>query len=188
MKNIILCGAPGSGKGTQSQFIVEKYGLQHLSTGELLRKEIAAGTELGKTVDALIAKGHLVPDEIMIDLIANYIDHLPQDAKGIIFDGFPRTVNQAIELEKLLSTKGLGAEVIELVVDEDELIARLLNRGKTSGRADDNLESIQKRLEIFHAQTAPVCEYYASLGKHTPIKGIGTLEDIFADICRAIED
>ncbi len=188
MINIILTGAPGSGKGTQSEFIVKKYGLEHLSTGELLRKEIAAGTELGKKVGALIAQGHLVPDDIMIGLIANYIDNLPTNAKGIIFDGFPRTVNQAVELEKLLATKGLGARVIELVVEEEELIARLLNRGKTSGRADDNLESIQKRLEIFHAQTAPVCEYYASLGKHAAVQGKGTLEEIFANICKAIED
>ncbi len=187
MINIILTGAPGSGKGTQSDFIVEKYGFQHLSTGHLLRKEIAAGTTLGKQVDELIAAGNLVPDEIMIDLIANYINSLPQDTKGIIFDGFPRTVNQAIEFEKLLAKKGLSAKVIELVVEEEELITRLLNRGKTSGRADDNLESIQKRLEIFHAQTAPVCEYYASLGKHTAVQGKGTLEEIFANICKAIE-
>ncbi len=188
MQNIILSGAPGSGKGTQSEFIVEKYGLQHLSTGDLLRKEIAAGTELGKTVDALIAKGNLVPDEIMIDLIANYIDSLPADANGIIFDGFPRTVNQAIELEKLLAKKGLGAKVIELVVEEGELISRLLKRGQTSGRADDNLESIQHRLEVFHAQTKPVCDYYASLGKHRAVQGVGTMEEIFANICRAIEE
>ncbi len=188
MISIILTGAPGSGKGTQSEFIVKKYGFEHLSTGDLLRKEIAAGTELGQMVDALIAKGNLVPDDIILDIIANYIDALPADTKGIIFDGFPRTVNQAIELEKLLAKKGLGAKVIELVVAEEELISRLLKRGQTSGRADDNLESIQHRLEVFHAQTKPVCDYYASLGKHRAVQGVGTMEAIFADICRAIED
>ncbi len=187
MLNIILTGAPGSGKGTQSDFIVEKYGLHHLSTGQLLRNEIAAGTELGKSIDSLIAGGHLVPDDTMIALIANYIDNLPADAKGIIFDGFPRTVNQAQELEKLLEERNMNVRVIELVVEEEELIARLLNRGKTSGRADDNLESIKKRLEIFHAQTAPVCAFYAELGKHDAVHGQGSLEDIFADICKVIE-
>lgn len=182
MLNIILCGAPGSGKGTQSQFIVEKYGLEHLSTGDLLRREIAAQSPLGQKVDAIISRGELVPDEIMIELIANYMDSLPDTAKGVIFDGFPRTVNQAEELEKLLAERELKAVMIDLFVEEEELVERLLNRGKISGRADDNLETIRKRLEVFHAQTQPVCAYYRELGKYNAVDGMGTMQEIFAKI------
>ncbi|MCM1034177.1 MAG: adenylate kinase [Paludibacter sp.] len=182
MLNIILCGAPGSGKGTQSQFIVEKYGLEHLSTGDLLRHEIASKSPLGLKVDAIISKGELVPDSIMIELIANYMDTLPATAKGIIFDGFPRTVNQAQELEKLLAERQQTATMIDLYVEETELIERLLNRGKTSGRADDNLETIKKRLDVFHQQTQPVCAYYRQLGKYNEVQGMGTMQEIFAKI------
>lgn len=178
MLNIILCGAPGSGKGTQSEAIVAKYGLEHLSTGDLLRKEIASQSPLGKKVDSIISKGQLVPDEIMMELISHYIDNLPPTAKGIIFDGFPRTVNQAQQLDSLLQEKKQEAHIIDLFVEEEELIARLLNRGKTSGRADDNLETIQKRLEVFHAQTKPVCAYYSKKGKYHAVEGMGTIQEI----------
>lgn len=178
MLNIILCGAPGSGKGTQSEFIVANYGLEHLSTGDLLRHEIASQSPLGQKVDNIISKGQLVPDDIMMELIGNYIDNLPTTAKGVIFDGFPRTVNQAEQLDLLLEHKHQEAHVIDLFVEEDELIERLLNRGKTSGRADDNLETIQKRLEVFHQQTKPVCAYYSEKGKYHAVEGMGTIEDI----------
>ncbi len=182
MLNIVLCGAPGSGKGTQSQFIVEKYGLDHLSTGDLLRHEIAQKSEIGCKVENIISQGNLVPDSIIMDLIANYLDRMSKDAKGVIFDGFPRTVNQAKELEALLAKRGEHASVIDLHVEEEELINRLLNRGKTSGRADDNLETIKKRLEVFHQQTKPVCDFYQALGKYNFVDGMGTMEEIFAKI------
>ena len=182
MLNIVLCGAPGSGKGTQSQFIVDKYGLDHLSTGDLLRKEIAEKSEIGKKVEAIISHGDLVPDSIIMELIANYLDAMPKSAKGVIFDGFPRTVHQAEELEKLLANRGERVTVIDLFVEEAELINRLLNRGKTSGRADDNLDTIKKRLEVFHTQTKPVCAYYRDLGKYNAVDGMGTMEQIFAKI------
>lgn len=179
MLNIIICGAPGSGKGTQSQLIVQKYGLEHLSTGDLLRKEIATGSDFGKQIDAIISKGNLVPDEIMLHLIDQYIDSLPADCKGVIFDGYPRTVKQAEELEKLLTEKGETSMMIDLWVQEDELIERLLNRGKISGRSDDNLDTIKKRLEVFHTTTKPVCVYYHTLHKYHAVDGSGSLEDIF---------
>lgn len=182
MLNIIICGAPGSGKGTQSQLIVEKYGLQHLSTGDLLRREIATGSDFGKQIDAIISKGNLVPDDIMLHLIDQYIDQLPADCKGVIFDGYPRTVKQAQELERLLEQKKQSAVMIDLWVEEEELIKRLLNRGKTSGRSDDNLETIKKRLEVFHTTTKPVCAYYHGLHKYKAIDGQGTLEEIFGRI------
>lgn len=186
MLNIILCGAPGSGKGTQSQFIVDKYQVSHLSTGDLLRAEIARKSELGNQVNDIISRGELVPDEIMLALIENYMDQLPKDAKGIIFDGFPRTVNQAKELDKLLAKKGEKAVVIDLFVEEEELVDRLLNRGKTSGRADDNLETIRKRLDVFHHQTQPVCAYYSEQGQYYAIDGMGTMQEIFGKIDRVL--
>ncbi len=182
MLNIIICGAPGSGKGTQSQLIVDKYGLQHFSTGDLLRNEIATGSDFGKQIDAIISKGNLVPDDIMLHLIDKYIDNLPADCKGVIFDGYPRTVKQAEELERLLEKKGEKSVMIDLWVQEEELIARLLNRGKTSGRSDDNLETIKKRLEVFHTTTKPVCVYYHTLHKYHAVDGSGTVEEIFARI------
>lgn len=182
MLNIVLCGAPGSGKGTQSQFIVDKYGLDHLSTGDLLRKEIAQKSELGCKVENIISQGNLVPDAVIIELIANYLDSMPDNAKGVIFDGFPRTVNQAKELEKLMAKRGEKVSAIDLFVEEEELINRLLNRGKTSGRADDNIDTIKKRLEVFHKQTKPVCAFYRDLGKYSKIDGMGTMEETFAKI------
>lgn len=182
MLNIVLCGAPGSGKGTQSQFIVDKYGLDHLSTGDLLRKEISCQSEMGKKVEAIISRGELVPDSIIMDLIAHYLDSMPDDAKGVIFDGFPRTVNQAEQLEKLLAERGEHATVIDLFVEEEELINRLLNRGKTSGRADDNIKTIKKRLDVFHSQTKPVCAFYRERGRYSAVDGMGTMEEIFAKI------
>lgn len=182
MLNIILCGAPGSGKGTQSDFIVEKYGLQHLSTGDVLRAEIKSGSALGQEIDALISKGNLVPDDKMITLIENFIASLPADSKGVIFDGFPRTVEQAKALTGLLEKYRMEAVMLDMIVDEQEVTARLLNRGKTSGRADDNEETIKKRLEVYHAQTQPVAKYYLHLKNYFAVNGNNTMEDVFAQI------
>lgn len=182
MLNIILCGAPGSGKGTQSDLIVKKYGLQHLSTGDALRAEIKSGSELGKEIDELIAGGNLVPDHKMIHLIARYLDNLPEDCKGVIFDGFPRTVVQAEALELLLERRNMKAVMIDLYVDEDEIIKRLLNRGKTSGRADDNYVTIKKRLQVYQTETKPVCTYYLHRHNYFAINGNYSMEDTFCQI------
>ncbi len=182
MLNIILCGAPGSGKGTQSDLIVKKYGLQHLSTGDALRTEIKSGSELGKEIDELIAGGNLVPDHKMIHLIARYLDNLPADCKGVIFDGFPRTVAQAEALELLLERRNMKAVLLDLFVEEDEVIKRLLNRGKTSGRADDNYETIKKRLQVYQTETKPVCTYYLHRHNYFAINGNYSMEDTFCQI------
>ena len=182
MLNIILCGAPGSGKGTQSDLIVKKYGLQHLSTGDALRAEIKSGSELGKEIDELIAGGNLVPDHKMIHLIARYLDNLPEDCKGVIFDGFPRTVAQAEALELLLERRNMKAVLLDLFVEEDEVIKRLLNRGKTSGRADDNYETIKKRLQVYQTETKPVCSYYLHRHNYFAINGNYSMEDTFSQI------
>ena len=182
MLNIILCGAPGSGKGTQSDLIVKKYGLQHLSTGDALRAEIKSGSELGKEIGELIAGGNLVPDHKMIHLIARYLDNLPADCKGVIFDGFPRTVAQAEALELLLERRQMKAVLLDLFVEEDEVIKRLLNRGKTSGRADDNYETIKKRLQVYQTETKPVCTYYLHRHNYFAINGNYSMEDTFSQI------
>ena len=179
MLNIILCGAPGSGKGTQSDLIVKKYGLQHLSTGDALRAEIKSGSELGKEIGELIAGGNLVPDHKMIHLIERYLDNLPADCKGVIFDGFPRTVAQAEALELLLDRRHMKAVLLDLFVEEDEVIKRLLNRGKTSGRADDNYETIKKRLQVYQTETKPVCTYYLHRHNYFAINGNYSMEDTF---------
>lgn len=188
MTNIILCGAPGCGKGTQSEFIVEKYGLTHISTGDLMRKEMASGSELGELLNSYISKGQLVPDEVTIQLLEQHIDSLPENTKGLIFDGFPRTLNQAKELERMMARRGdKTAMLIDINVPEEELINRLINRGKTSGRADDNLETIKKRLTVYHDQTRPVDDYYELLGKYTRIQGLGTIAEIFGRISRILD-
>ncbi|MGM9837225.1 MAG: adenylate kinase [Paludibacteraceae bacterium] len=182
MLNVILCGAPGSGKGTQSDFIVKKYGLQHLSTGDVLRAEIKSGSELGKEIDAIISKGELVPDNKMIALIEHFIATLPADSKGVIFDGFPRTVAQAEALTTLLNKYGMKAVMLDMFVEEEEIIARLLNRGKTSGRADDNYDTIKQRIQIYKDVTKPVAAYYLHNNNYFAINGNNTMEDTFAQI------
>ena len=187
MLNIIMCGAPGSGKGTQSDRIVEKYHLAHLSTGDLLRKEIASGSELGSKLDAIISEGNLVPDDIMIDVLAQHIDALGADCKGVIFDGFPRNVAQAEALERMLAERAMETSVLlDMQVEHDELITRLLNRGKTSGRSDDNMEAIKHRLVVYEEQTKPVSAFYEKLGKYTAIDGMGSMDDIFARIDKVL--
>ncbi len=168
MKNIIIFGAPGSGKGTYSDEIVKRYGMGHISTGDVLRAQIQAGTELGKTAQAYIDKGQLLPDSLMIDILADTYDALPE-GQGVIFDGFPRTIPQAEALKKMLAERKHDMGVmIELVVDEDTLLKRLLNRAIEQGRADDNEETIKARFAVYHAQTEPLAEWFEIEGiRHT---------------------
>jgi len=188
MLNIIICGAPGCGKGTQSDLLVNKYTLTHLSTGDLLRKEIDAKTENGIIAEKLISKGEFVPDSMIVKMLTKHIVEKPEASNGIILDGFPRTVAQAAALEELMSNLNKKTTVlIDLVVDNDELIGRLVKRGETSGRSDDNLETIKKRLEVYEIKTAPVSEFYKKLDKYVPINGMGSVEEIFARISNAID-
>ena len=188
MTNIILCGAPGCGKGTQSEFIVEKYGLTHLSTGDLMRHEVASGSELGQLIESYTSQGQLVPDDVTIQLLEKHIESRPADTKGLIFDGFPRTLNQAVQLERLMKKRGdKTAILIDINVPEDEIIRRLLERGKTSGRTDDNLETIKKRLVVYHEQTRPVDDYYELMDKYVRIQGLGTISGIFGRISRVLD-
>ena len=188
MKNIILCGAPGCGKGTQAEFIVANYGLTHLSTGQLMRSVAASGSELGNLIDSYISQGHLVPDDVTIRLLEEYIEQLPADTKGLIFDGFPRTLNQAVQLERLMKKRGdVNAILIDINVPEDELIRRLLERGKTSGRSDDSdINIIKERLAVYHDQTRPVDDYYELHDKYARIQGLGSISDIFGRISRIL--
>lgn len=187
MLNIVIFGAPGSGKGTQSERIVEKYGINHISTGDVLRAEIKNGTELGKTAKGYIDQGQLIPDELMIDILASVFDSF-EDSKGVIFDGFPRTIAQAEALKKMLVERGQDVSVmVDLDVPEEELMVRLIKRGKDSGRADDNEETIKKRLHVYHSQTAPLIDWYKNEKKYQHINGLGTMEGIFAEICEAVD-
>ena len=189
MKNIVIFGAPGSGKGTQSDLMIEHYGLEHISTGDVLRNEIKNGTELGKTAQGFIDNGQLIPDDLMVSILAKVYDEFGCGHKGVIFDGFPRTIPQAEALKKMLDERGDKiAAMIELDVPEDELMKRLILRGQQSGRADDNEETIQKRLVVYHSQTQPLIEWYKQEGLHHHINGSGTLERIFADICNVIDN
>ena len=189
MKNIVIFGAPGSGKGTQSDLLIEHYGLGHISTGDVLRNEIKKGTELGKTAQSYIDKGNLIPDDLMISILAGVYDSFGRGHKGVIFDGFPRTIPQADALKKMLDERGdKVAAMIELDVPEDELLVRLVKRGQESGRADDNEETIKKRLVVYHSQTQPLIEWYKHEGLHHHINGSGTLERIFSDIQKVIDN
>jgi len=188
MLNLVLFGPPGAGKGTQSQKLIEKYGLIHLSTGDLLRNEIAQGTTLGLEAKKLMDEGLLVPDEVVIGMISNKLDANPQ-AKGFIFDGFPRTVAQAAALDTLLNEKDTAISgMIALVVDDQELENRLLLRGKDSGRPDDaNPEVIRKRINEYNSKTAPVAHFYKGQDKFTSINGIGSIEEIFGSVSSVID-
>jgi adenylate kinase len=188
MFNLILFGPPGSGKGTQSEKLVEKYGLIHLSTGNLLREEIANRTPLGLEAKNFMDKGQLVPDEVVIGMIDSCLDHHKQ-AAGFLFDGFPRTPAQAQALDKLLALKKTEiALVLALEVSEEELVKRLLNRGKTSGRSDDVNETvIHQRFLVYNNETAPIAEHYKKLKRYQSIKGEGSVEEIFNSICQVID-
>ncbi len=187
--NIVIFGAPGSGKGTQSERLIERYGLHHISTGELLRDHISRGTHLGKVADSYISKGLLIPDELMVEVLADIFKEHPETAaKGVIFDGFPRTIAQAEALSKMLAEYGTDIHaVVGLEVDEDELVRRMLERGKDSGRSDDNIDTIRKRLDVYHKQTAPLKEFYLKQGRYHAIDGNGDLDRISNDIARELD-
>lgn len=188
MKNIVIFGAPGSGKGTQSDLLIEKYGLGHISTGDVLRSEIKKGTELGKTAASYIDKGQLIPDALMVDILASVYDSFGTDHPGVIFDGFPRTIPQAEALKKMLEERGHRiAAMIELDVPEEELMTRLIKRGQESGRSDDNAETIKKRLDVYHNQTSPLIEWYEKEGIRHHINGLGALDRIAGDIQQVID-
>lgn len=188
MFNLILFGPPGSGKGTQSERLMSRYGLKHLSTGDLLRSEIAGQTPLGLAAKSYMDKGQLVPDEVVIEMISSALDNNPH-AHGFLFDGFPRTTAQAEALDKLLSQKGTAiAVVLALQVSEDELIKRLLNRGLTSGRADDvNEDIIRNRIVEYEKKTAAVAEYYKKYDKVVFIHGEGDVDEIFQALSKEID-
>jgi adenylate kinase len=188
MFNLILFGPPGSGKGTQSERLISKYGLKHLSTGDLLRSEIAGQTPLGLAARSYMDKGQLVPDEVVIEMISSALDNNPQ-ANGFLFDGFPRTNAQAEALDKLLTQKGTEiAVVLALQVSERELVKRLLNRGLTSGRSDDTKEEvISARIEEYENKTAAVADHYKKYDKVVFIKGEGTIDEIFDDLSGEID-
>ena len=188
MLNIVLFGPPGAGKGTQSEKLLEKYGLVHLSTGDILRGEMKAGTALGLKAKSLIEAGNLVPDEVVIGMIGNKISE-NLDGKGFIFDGFPRTQAQAEALDKLLTDKGSAITVmLSLEVNEDELVTRLLERGKTSGRADDsNVDTIKNRISVYNKETSVLVDFYSAQDKHVGIDGVGTIDGIFGKLTAAID-
>jgi adenylate kinase len=187
MFNIILFGPPGSGKGTQSEKLIAKYQLKHLSTGDLLRSEIAAKTPLGLEAKGFMDKGQLVPDEVVIGMISSALEANP-DVQGFLFDGFPRTEAQSEALDKLLQLKKTGIGVmLALEVSEEELVKRLLNRGLTSGRSDDtNEEVIRARIAEYEKKTAVVADYYKKFNKVVAVKGEGTVEEIFGNLCSEI--
>lgn len=189
MKNIIIFGAPGSGKGTYSEAIVERYGMGHISTGDVLRGEIKNGTEVGRMAKELIDKGQLIPDELMIRILAKTYDSLPQ-GRGVIFDGFPRTEAQAEALKQMLQERGhdLGM-AIDLVVEESILLERLLRRAQIEGRADDNEETIRKRFEVYHSKTEPILKWFEKEGILNVVRWADTpnKEDMIASIFRLID-
>jgi adenylate kinase len=187
MFNLILFGPPGSGKGTQSTNLIQTYGLQHLSTGDLLRDEISRETNLGLEAKKFMDAGQLVPDAVVIGMIGSKLDEHP-NTRGFIFDGFPRTTAQAEALDNLLALKKTNISVLlSLEVPEEELKQRLVLRGEVSGRSDDNEEVIQKRIAEYNAKTEPVANYYETQGKLERIKGVGTIEEIFGLLRNQVE-
>ncbi len=188
MINIVLFGAPGCGKGTQALRLKEHYGIDHVSTGEVIRDHIRRGTELGRSMEACIAAGKLAPDEVVIGMIADYVaEH--QKATGCIFDGFPRTTVQAEAFDAILARHGLRVSVmIDILVPEEELVHRILLRGKESGRADDASEEvIRGRLDVYRKQTAVVSDYYAAQGKYAAVNGEGSMDEVFGRIATVID-
>ena len=187
---LILLGPPGAGKGTQAKIIEARYGCVQLSTGDMLRAAVAAGTEVGKKAEALMARGDLVPDEIVVGIISDRIDE-PDCSQGFILDGFPRNVAQAEALDRMLDEKGLALDaVVELAVDDAILVSRIEKRAsETEGgpRADDNVEALRKRLEVYHAQTAPLIDYYGSKGVLQSVDGMAEIDDVSAEIANALD-
>jgi adenylate kinase len=187
MLNVIIFGAPGSGKGTQSDLIKKRYNLTHISTGDVLRDEMKRETELGIVAKEYIRRGHLLPDKLICDMLDKVLSRLPDGTKGVIFDGFPRTIPQAEALECILQKRGWEVTILlDLQVDDGELLKRLIERGKISGRTDDNEETIKARLNVYHSQTEPLARYYKNRHKHVAVKGSGSIEAIFERINEAI--
>ena len=180
MVNFLIFGPPGSGKGTQSVRLAEKFNLLHLSTGDMLRAEITAGTELGKKMSLIMSKGELVPDEVVIEMIAHKIDSSKGSA-GFLFDGFPRTVAQTVSLEKMLNERGMKLDqMLVLDVDHDELVKRLIARAELSGRPDDKDPAvIENRIDVYKEKTEPIINYCNQKGLYQPVNGMGTIDDIF---------
>jgi len=190
MLNIVIFGAPGSGKGTQSERIVEKYNLAHISTGDVLRAERDSGSELGQHVESYMSKGHLIPDELMIDILAKVFDEklAAGGCNGVIFDGFPRTLPQGKALNEMLEKRGEKiSAVVSLDVPEDELIERLINRGKQTGRTDDNYDTIKKRLDVYNNQTKPLKEFYEKENKLYHVQGLDSVDNVFNKTIDIIE-
>lgn len=189
MLNLVLFGAPGSGKGTQSAKIIDEYGLHHISTGDVLRDHIARKTPYGRTANEFISKGELIPDALMMQILEEELDKHLASGSGVVFDGFPRTLAQAEALNELLHRKGTEVHaVVGLDVPEKDLTERLLKRGIDSGRADDNAETIANRLRVYHSQTEPLRQYYLDRGKFIGINGKGVVDDIFHDIADGIKN
>ena len=188
MVNFLIFGPPGSGKGTQSVRLAEKFNLLHLSTGDMLRAEITAGTELGKKMSQIMSKGELVPDEVVIQMIANKIDNSKGQA-GFLFDGFPRTVAQTVSLEKMLNERGMKIDrMLVLDVDHDELVKRLIARAEVSGRPDDkDPKVIENRIDVYREKTEPIIDYCRTKGIYTPVNGVGTIDDIFNRLSVEVE-
>lgn len=188
MFNLVLFGPPGAGKGTQAERLMEKYGFCHISTGEVIRQEIKKGSPLGLEAQAYIENGRLAPDELVIDIISDYVA-AHRDEKGCIFDGFPRTTVQAEEFDRIMRENGTPVNLmLSLDVDDEILVDRLLNRGKCSGRADDSNESvIRNRIDVYKEQTAVVAEFYKKQGKYISIDGVGSMDEVFDRICNAID-
>lgn len=188
MFNLVLFGPPGAGKGTQAEKLIEKYGFNHISTGEVIRQEIKKGSALGRSVQQYIESGQLAPDSLVIDIIANYVEN-NKDAKGNIFDGFPRTTVQAEAFDEIMAKNGTPVNMmLSLEVEDEVLIDRLLSRGKVSGRADDcNEEVIKNRIDVYKAQTAIVADFYKKQNKHKSINGVGSIDEIFERLCNEIE-
>ena len=188
MFNIVVFGAPGSGKGTQSLKLIDRYGVHHISTGEVLRQHIKNDTELGKIASEYIAKGQLIPDNLMLEILAHELDSNPVAGAGVIFDGFPRTIPQAEALNKMLEERGQKVDaVVGLEVDDDELMERMIQRGKETGRADDTPETIANRLKVYHTQTQPLRDFYMNEGKYHAIPGSGSIDHIFSQIAAALD-
>ena len=187
MLNIVLFGPPGAGKGTQSEKLIERYNLTHISTGDLFRNHIREGSILGKKAQKYMDEGNLVPDEIVIGMVDEKIKETT-NTEGILFDGFPRTVAQALALDNLLFFKDNPIDtMVSLKVDEEELKKRLLNRGLTSGRPDDqNEDKIANRIAVYNKETSPVADYYRKQDKYQEVYGVGSIDDIFEDLCKAI--
>jgi adenylate kinase len=187
MVNFLIFGPPGSGKGTQSVRLAEKFNLLHLSTGDMLRAEIAAGTELGRKMSTIMSKGELVPDEVVIEMIANKIDSSKGYA-GFLFDGFPRTVAQTVALEKMLNERGMKINcMLALDVEHDELVKRLIGRAELSGRPDDKDPAvIENRIDVYNDKTLPIINYCSERGLYIPVNGMGTIDDIFGRLVEAM--